>query len=100
MSRTPGRLSHDESDIGRFSFIFRFDVFGWFAPMIIRVKILLQRLWEQRVDWDNAVPGSIYDECLKWCSQLNLLPKKHIPRCYFNKDTQVASLQLHGFSDA
>ncbi len=27
-----------------------FDVLGWFSPATIRVKILLQRLWEQRVD--------------------------------------------------
>ena len=43
---------------------------------------------------------SIYDEWLKWRSELDLLPTKLIPRCYFNKGTEVASLQLHGFSDA
>jgi hypothetical protein len=77
-----------------------FDVLGWFAPTIIKVKILLQRLWEQRVDWDDPVPEAIYDEWLKWRSELGILPTKLIPRCYFDKSTQVASLQLHGFSDA
>ena len=77
-----------------------FDVLGWFAPTIIKVKILLQRLWEQRVDWDDPVPEAIYDEWLKWRSELDVLPTKLIPRCYFNKSTHVVSLQLHGFSDA
>ena len=77
-----------------------FDVLGWFAPTIIKVKILLQRLWEQRVDWDDPVPEATYDEWFKWRSELYLLPTKHIPRCYFDKSTQVATFQLHGFSDA
>ena len=33
-----------------------FDVLGWFAPVIVRIKILLQRLWEAGVDWDQSVP--------------------------------------------
>ena len=33
-----------------------FDIFGWFAPAIVRVKILLQRLWESAVVWNEPVP--------------------------------------------
>ena len=77
-----------------------FDVLGWFSPTVIKVKILLQRLWEQRVDWDDQVPASIYDEWLQWRSELHLLSKKLIPRCYFDKKSQIATVQLHGFSDA
>ena len=36
-----------------------FDVLGWFSPSLIKVKILLQQVWEQRVDWDDPVPSSI-----------------------------------------
>ena len=32
-----------------------FDVLGWFAPVTIVVKILLQRVWEEKVDWDDCV---------------------------------------------
>ena len=77
-----------------------FDVLGWFAPTTIKVKISLQRLWEQRVNWDDLVPDPIYEKWFKWRLELNLLPTKLIPRCYFDKNTQVASLELHGFSDA
>ena len=77
-----------------------FDVLGWFSPAIIKVKILLQRLWEQKVDWDDTVPTSIRDEWLQWRSELRLLSNKHIPRCYFDKKTQIVSIQLHGFCDA
>ena len=83
------------SDVGEM-----FDVLGWFVPIIIKVKLLLQRLWEWRVDWDDLVPEPIHDKWFKWHSELDLLPTKCIPRCYFNKSTQIASLQLHEISDA
>ena len=83
------------SDIAR-----TYDVLGWFAPIVIKVKILLQRLWESKLDWDEPVPESIGDSWCKWRSQLKLLTRVHIPRCYFPKDVRIVSLQLHGFSDA
>ena len=42
------------SDIGK-----TFDVLGWYSPTIIRAKILLQRVWEER---DELVPQPILDE--------------------------------------
>lgn len=77
-----------------------FDVLGWFSPTVIKVKILLQRFWEQKVDWDEQVPLPIYDGWLQWRSELHLLSNIHIPRCYFDKKSQIATVQLHGFSDA
>ena len=35
-----------------------YDVLGWFAPSIIKVKILFQRVWESKVDWDDPVKKS------------------------------------------
>ena len=77
-----------------------FDVLGWFAPAIIKAKILFQRLWEQKVEWDDPVPQPIRDAWLQWRSELSLLADKSIPRCYFPKAAQITSLQLHGFCDA
>ena len=77
-----------------------YDVLGWFAPVIIKMKILLQRLWESKLDWDEAVPEAIESVWSKWRSQLQSLSRIHIPRCYIPKDVQVTSLQLHGYCDA
>ena len=77
-----------------------FDVLGWFSPAIIKVKILFQRLWEMKVDWDDPVPSSVHEPWLQWRSELHLLSKRHIPRCYFPKDAHISTIQLHGFSDA
>ena len=37
---------------------------------------------------------------MQWRSELPLLASKHIPRCYFHKDTEITRIELHGFSDA
>ena len=77
-----------------------FDVLGWFSPAIVSMKILLQRVWEERVDWDDSVPGVIQEAWLQWRSELHTLMTKSVPRCYFPKEFQISSLQIHGFSDA
>ena len=83
------------SDIAR-----TFDVLGWFAPTMIKAKILLQRVWEARIGWDDPLPESIHQEWTTWRSELPLLTEKHIPRCYHPKHLKVSTIQLHGFSDA
>ena len=77
-----------------------FDVLGWFSPAIIVVKILLQCLWEERIPWDDPVPTDIRDIWSQWRDELPLLTIHLIPRCYFPNDMKMASVQLHGFSDA
>ena len=77
-----------------------FDVLGWFSPAIIKVKILLQRVWERNVGWDDVVPQHIREKWLQWRLELKLLSTKIIPKCYFPKDSQVSDMELHGFCDA
>ena len=77
-----------------------YDVFGWFSPSTIKAKILLQQVWERKISWDDPVPSSIYDIWFQWRSELHLLSERHIPRCYFDKESHVTSMELHGFCDA
>ena len=77
-----------------------FDVLGWFAPATVNMKILLQRLWELRVEWDDSVPKEIQDVWMRWRSELSALSSKCIPRCYFPREANISSIQAHGFSDA
>ncbi len=53
-----------------------FDALGFFSPVIIKMKILLQRLWEIKMDWDDPVPNHVLEI---W---LPTLAKIHIPCCY------------------
>ena len=64
------------------------------------MKILLQKLWEEGIDWDDPVPPHIKDVWFKWRSELPELSDKYIPRCYFDTGSHITSIQPHGFSDA
>ena len=77
-----------------------FDVLGWFSPAIIKAKILLQQLWENKIDWDQHVPTEIKEAWFQWRSELTMLTEVHIPRCYFDKQTSSPSIEIHGFCDA
>ena len=77
-----------------------FDVLGWFSPTVVKVKILLQQLWELKVHWDSPIPQHIFDMWMQWRSELPILSDARIPRCHLPKGTQIVSLQLHSFCNA
>ena len=83
------------SEIGKL-----FDILGWFFPTIIKAKILLQRVWEARTDWDEVLPSSILEEWFQWRTELPLITEKSIARCYYPTSVHIQSLQIHGFCDA
>ena len=53
------------SDVAR-----TFDVLGWFSPVTIKLKIVLQRLWGLQVDWDQDIPPDIFEEWRAWRTEL------------------------------
>lgn len=83
------------SDIARL-----FDVLGWCSPTIIKPKIMLQRLWEDRSGWDEPVSRLIQETWEKWRAELPLLRNHLIPRHYYRNLGDVIGTELHGFSDA
>ena len=83
------------SDVARI-----YDVLGWFSPVTVKMKIVLQRLWEIKVGWDDPVPQEICDVWLQWRNELPSLESIHVPRCYSPVGVAIVSMQLHGFSDA
>ena len=38
-----------------------YDVLGWFSPSVIKMKILLQNVWERKIDWDDEVPPDLLE---------------------------------------
>ena len=64
------------------------------------MKILLQRVWEEGVGWDDPVPEAIQHAWKRWRLELPVLANKSVPRYYFPHSVQISSLQIHGFSDA
>ena len=77
-----------------------FDALGLFSPVTVKMKILLQRLWETKLDWDDPVPDHLLEVWSQWRKELPFLSSIPIPRCYSPVGFSAVSMQLHGFSDA
>jgi len=75
-----------------------FDPLGWFSPVIIRAKILMQSLWKLSVSWDDPLPEEIQIYWKNLKQDLSSINQIKIPRC------QIPSTPYHihlaGFSDA
>ena len=56
------------SDIAR-----TFDVLGWIAPSVILMKILYQKLWVEKLEWDEEVPMTYQSQHAQWKQQLHVL---------------------------
>ncbi|XP_050300129.1 uncharacterized protein LOC126738734 [Anthonomus grandis grandis] len=75
-----------------------FDPLGLVAPCVIVAKVILQRLWLNKLSWDESLPSDLNT---RWCNFKQQLPKLNyvkIPRhvlCY-----NPVSIEIHGFSDA
>ena len=46
-----------------------FDLMGWFAPAVIQLKIMLQRLWKLGLTWDIPVLDDIASAWRDWQSE-------------------------------
>ena len=78
-----------------------FDLLGWFAPSTIKAKILLQRVSESGIGWDDLLPPTIHESWLRWRFELHLLTERHIPRYYYAKCAEIDSayagvVYIHG----
>ncbi|XP_017881790.1 uncharacterized protein LOC108625943, partial [Ceratina calcarata] len=81
------------SDIARV-----FDPLGLLGPVITHAKLIMQRLWLEHLDWDDAIPLSIYTE---WINYISHLPKlNHLSFSRKFVPAAAEDIQLHGFCDA
>jgi hypothetical protein len=77
-----------------------FDPLGLLSPFTIQWKVLFQLLCNENIEWDDELSG---EHLKKWnllISDLQALNNVGLPRCYFEIDNKVLSVQVHCFSDA
>ncbi len=78
-----------------------YDPHGFLSPFIISARILLQRLWREKVDWDDDLPTKIKQEWQKWLDSLSHLSQLRIPRCIVpTVEAKIAEKTVHVFCDA
>ncbi|GBO38058.1 hypothetical protein AVEN_257783-1 [Araneus ventricosus] len=79
-----------------------FDPSGFISPFLIRIKCLLQELWQLGIGWDEVFTGQIKENFQNWCKEIKDLQNLKIPRYYFPDQIVIDNqdIQLHVFSDA
>jgi len=76
-----------------------FDPLGLIGPAVVRAKLILQRLWLLKVQWDEPLPNSIQDEWKEYRTSLMSLNELVVPR-KIKGDGNIINIQIHGFADA
>jgi len=82
--------------IGKF-----YDPLGFLSPVIIRYKILFQKLCQCKSGWDEIIPDKLLEEWRNLISDLNVALPMSLPRSYLCEMTDpLVSATLCGFCDA
>lgn len=77
-----------------------YDPLGFFSPVTIRAKILLQELWQQKYDWDAPLPSTIQQLWHKIADDLNAVSSQRFHRQYIQDCSETDDTALHVFADA
>ncbi len=75
-----------------------YDPMGFVAPAIMVFKIMLQKFWVMKLDWDSPLPTQLQNEFSLMYNQLDQLNHVNIPRWYYADNIQ--SIQFHAFCDS
>ena len=75
-----------------------YDPLGWLAPVTSKIKILFQKVWKSKTQWDQQVSDDIYKEWSKLRAEIHIVNNIEIPRWILCNEHDV--IELHGFCDA
>lgn len=68
---------------------------GLLGPLIIKAKLLIKNLWEQKISWGEDIPTHLKTVWLEFKSELSQLKEISIPRLVTL--TNYGHIELHGF---
>jgi hypothetical protein len=75
-----------------------FDPLGIVAPVVFRGKLLMRKIWKDKLAWHVAVDVELLKEWEMWVNEVRVIAELKIPRWYGTRKTTRA--QLHVFGDA
>ncbi|XP_051161138.1 uncharacterized protein LOC127281463 [Leptopilina boulardi] len=81
------------SEIAKF-----FDPLGLVGPIVLYAKIIIQKIWQSKLEWDESVTSSIFTSWSEFCDQLLLVNNLSFDRKIILDD--ATNVQMHGFCDA
>ncbi|XP_045495961.1 uncharacterized protein LOC123694542 [Colias croceus] len=75
-----------------------FDPLGWLAPVVTKLKLLFQSVWQEKLNWDDVIPTYIQREWFKLKADIENINNINIPR--WIGCSKGGLIELHGFCDA
>lgn len=77
-----------------------FDPLGFVCPVTLIPKLIMQKVWEQKIDWDKEIPIELAQEFKKWLKTAQMINQYYIPRCMTAVPVERCENSLHIFCDA
>ena len=77
-----------------------FDPLGFLALVTILAKLIFQKIWTEKIDWDQPITPEIEKDWYEFISGLGKLSELKIPRRVIAEGGSAASAELHVFCDA
>ncbi|XP_053964178.1 uncharacterized protein LOC128867103 [Anastrepha ludens] len=74
-----------------------YDPLGLIGPTLTRAKILLQRMWRDKLEWDESLPLSLDTDWSAFCKEFTDVQYLSFPRYILQPG---ATHELHAFCDA
>ena len=71
-----------------------FDPLGLLAPILIKLKIIMQELWILKIGWDESIPQELHSGWENFVSDLTNLSSLKIPRYCLAPNSQSAQFAL------
>ncbi|XP_055941854.1 uncharacterized protein LOC129971901 [Argiope bruennichi] len=76
-----------------------YDPIGFTSPTTLIPKIILQKTWKRKINWDDVLLPDICNEFLAWYKHVNLLKDCKIPRRLISNPFKDCQIGLHCFSE-
>ncbi|KAJ0169458.1 hypothetical protein K1T71_015045 [Dendrolimus kikuchii] len=77
-----------------------FDPLGWIAPSTVMAKILIQKLWLEKVNWDDSISDTLKQEWREIREDFDNIHGVLVKRWLGTTEKNKNKIQIHGFSDA
>ncbi|XP_043488608.1 uncharacterized protein LOC122515358 [Polistes fuscatus] len=75
-----------------------FDPLGLIGPVTVTGKVIIQRLWQRGIHWDESIPMDLETAWLHYAKQLPVLNDIRVERKTICKNAK--EIEMHGFADA
>lgn len=77
-----------------------YDTIGFACPVLIPMKLLLQKAWLAKIKWDVEIPQEDSETFRRWCQELESLRRVRVPRVITGGERDRSKWSLHTFVDA